>query len=117
MNIISQALRITDKSEPSKDYYLRFRKSFTLDNLPTKSICQISAESEYVLYVNGKRVPITQYSDYPNHKTYTTVDLASYLLKGKNIIAILVYRVGFGTFTHIPNTPGLLFALQFLKGE
>lgn len=112
MNIISQALRITDKSEPSKDYYLRFRKSFTLDNLPAKSICQISAESEYVLYVNGKRVPITQYSDYPNHKTYTTVDLASYLLKGKNIIAILVYRVGFGTFTHIPNTPGLLFALQ-----
>ena len=112
MNIINNALRITDNLPPSIDYYLRFRKTFTLDTLPSNALCQISAESEFVLYVNGQRVPITQYSDYPNHKTYTSVDLASYLTCGNNIIAILVYRVGTGTFTHIPNTPGLLFALQ-----
>jgi alpha-L-rhamnosidase len=71
-------------------YY--FRKSINIADRPAKFIIHVSADNHYKLYVNGKMV-----SDGPARGdlynwNYETVDLARFLVPGKNTVAAIVWN-------------------------
>jgi len=55
----------SDINDRSKDCYKLFRASFTLDKVPEGTAIEIAVDSTFALYVNGKRIPCGQFSDYP----------------------------------------------------
>ncbi len=95
-----------------ENQYVCFRKQFNLESVSPAAFCDISVDSEYVLAINGEKVSHGQFSDFPDRKTFTRVNVASFLKEGKNTLCVLVHYRGRGFFGYIPGTSGLLLALQ-----
>ncbi len=98
--------------EEAPDLYLCFRKKFQLKKTTSPVTAWIAAETDFVLYVNRTRVPVTQFPDFEWEKTFSELDLSPYLQEGENTIAILVWRLGMGNATHRLCPGGLRFALD-----
>ncbi len=90
-----------------------FRKAIQYDEIPEKLIVHVSADNRYNLFVNGQRVCYgPAKGDLKTYK-YDMIDIAPYLVKGKNQLAALVYNAG-------KNRPDALISVQtafFLKSE
>ncbi|MBQ7206493.1 MAG: family 78 glycoside hydrolase catalytic domain [Lentisphaeria bacterium] len=94
------------------DTYAAFRREIFFDAVPPKAELDLAADSDFTLYVNGKVVPGTQFSDYPQRKTYTAFDLSSRLVAGKNVIAVLVHFIGEDFLRELKGFPGLWAVLH-----
>lgn len=71
-----------------------FRKTVEFDEVPTELVIHISADNRYNLFVNGERICYgPAKGDLKTYK-YDVIDIAPYLLKGKNLLAALVYNGG-----------------------
>lgn len=70
-----------------------FRRSFTLEQAPTKAVLHISAEARYKLYVNGQRVAVGPCRSSGEEKYYDTLDIAPYLREGENTIFCQVLQL------------------------
>ena len=91
MAFFSESVRRIDyNGEILPDRYVCFRRNFSLDVIPAEVMLSISAESEYAVYLNGKRLEMTQFPDYPNRKTVSVMDVTQYLEAGENVICVLV---------------------------
>ena len=73
-------------------YY--FRKHIDLSVKPASFIIHVSADNRYKLYVNGTLVSLGPARGDTYYWNYETVDLAPYLVAGKNVVAALVYNEG-----------------------
>ena len=71
-------------------YY--FRKSIDLGVKPVRFVVHVSADNRYKLYVNGKLVSLGPARGDIYYWNYETVDLAPWLVAGKNVISALVYN-------------------------
>ena len=71
-----------------------FRKTFELTEVPQLVPARITADSRYVLFVNGKEVFRGPIRSQPRRMYYDLFDLAPYLQKGKNVIAVDVKFYG-----------------------
>ncbi len=71
-----------------------FRKSFELSDVPAKFIIHISADNRYWLFVNGKRICTGPAKGDMAHWRFESLDIAPYLQKGKNVLAVTVYNQG-----------------------
>ena len=71
-------------------YY--FRKTISLPATPASFIIHLSADNRYKLYVNGTLVSLGPTRGDYYFWNYETVDLASWLVAGKNTIAALVWN-------------------------
>lgn len=98
--------------ENAPDLYLCFRKKFHLKKTNLPVYAQIAAETDFALYVNGTRVPVTQFPDFEWEKTFSELDLSPYIHEGENTVAVLVWRLGMGNATHRLCPGGLRFALD-----
>lgn len=67
-----------------------FRKTFTLDAVPERVPARITADSRYVLYVNGKEVSRGPIRSQPRRMFYDLFDLKPFLAKGENVVAVYV---------------------------
>ena len=90
-----QAEWIWDKDNlTEKNVWMCFYKKITLDKVPEELIADISADSKYWLYINGKTVvfegSVKRGAD-ENSGYYDSVDIAPYLKKGENVICALVW--------------------------
>lgn len=107
---LSKQGRLSDKNE---NQWSCFRKVVVLDKVPSAAIARIAVDSKYWLWINGelavfegqlKRGPT------PNDTYYDEVDLAPYLKKGDNTIALLVWYFGKEGYSHKSSwNPGLVF--------
>ncbi len=89
---------IWDNSDSSEEnVWMCLRKTVEITEIPAKLTAHISADSRYWLYINGqtavyegsvKRGPTADDS------YYDSVDIESYLKKGKNVICALVWYWG-----------------------
>ncbi|RPH99371.1 MAG: alpha-L-rhamnosidase [Calditrichaeota bacterium] len=71
-----------------------YRKTITLEQVPSSFIVHVSADNRYRLYVNRQSVSTGPSRwDLP-HWRFETVDLAPFLKKGENIIAAVVWNFG-----------------------
>ena len=88
---------IAPASVPPKELRNRFcylRKSFVLEVIPRSALARVTADSRFILYVNGVEVTRGPARSIPERLAYSEVDLASYLRAGVNVIAALVRFYG-----------------------
>jgi len=84
---------IAAPNDPGNEYGVYyFRKSIDLAARPTSFIIHISADNRYKLYINGTLVSLGPARGDTYYWNYETVDLAPYLVAGKNMIAALVFN-------------------------
>jgi hypothetical protein len=105
-------------SDPQEfNRYQVFRKSFTADPFQGTTKLYITADSRYVLYLNGERLGQGPVRSWPFDQKYDVYDLTSRLKKGKNTIAVLVRYWGVSTFQYIAGRGGLLCQVVNCQGE
>ncbi|MGV2984701.1 hypothetical protein ACNPNP_13440 [Microbacterium sp. AGC85] len=71
-----------------------FRRDFTLADPPTTLPLRISADSRYVLWVNGQEIGRGPVRGQPYRLTYDDYDIGAALVEGRNTIAVLVTFYG-----------------------
>src|SRR5690606_31918972 len=79
-----------------------FRRSFELAAVPVRVPARITADSRYMLFVNGQRVGHGPVRSQPRRLAYDMYDLAPFLQPGRNVIAILVKYYGRATSDWMP---------------
>lgn len=93
--------------------WIAFRKDVHVDKVKGEVLASIAADSKYWLWVNGELAVFEgglKRGPNPTDSYYDTVDLAPYLHKGDNSIAVLVCYFGKTGFSHISSgKSGLLF--------
>jgi hypothetical protein len=70
------------------------RRSFDLDKVPDSVPARFTADSRFVLYVNGAEVARGPSRSIPERLAYSETDLAPHLRSGKNVIAVVVRFYG-----------------------
>ncbi|RED47803.1 alpha-L-rhamnosidase-related protein [Seonamhaeicola aphaedonensis] len=97
--------------------WVAFRKEFNLKEIPKNALANIAVDTKYWLWVNGEMVLFEgglARGAAPNTNYYDEVDLKSYLKKGENTIAILVWYWGRTRKVHDDSGKGgLLFYADF----
>ncbi len=81
-------------SKPHAYGIYHFRKSFLLDEQPQQFIIHVSADNRYKLFVNDSLVCFGPAKGDLYHWNFETIDIASHLKKGKNIVAAVVWNFG-----------------------
>lgn len=102
---------IDDKPNPW-NYWLSARRTFELSGSPDSALIHITADTRYVLWVNGERLGQGPVRAWPDHWSYDTYDLRGRLTAGVNTIAVLVLHYGVGTFQSLPTRAGLLVQVE-----
>ena len=104
----SKAIWVDEKFE--KDCFAEFVCEYIY--VAGKVKIAVFADSDYILYVNGKMVSFGQYQGYEGLNYYDIVDLTKYLKNGKNIISFEVWRYGQPNFSHVDVKGGLIFEID-----
>ena len=100
---ITTTLTCAEAQPGQANQWIAFRKDVTLEAVPEQAVATIAADSKYWLWINGtlavfegslKRGPT------PKDSYYDEVDLAPYLQKGENRIALLLWYFGKQGFSH-----------------
>ncbi|MBP3446112.1 MAG: glycoside hydrolase [Clostridia bacterium] len=77
-----------------ENVWMCFSKKVSLDTIPDELIADISADSKYWLYINGKAVVFegsVKRGPDKNSGYYDSIDIAPYLKEGENSICALVW--------------------------
>ena len=91
--------------------FVYFRKTFETGAAVKKARILITAESWYELYINGKFVHKGTSVSYPEQQIYDDLDVANYLRKGKNTLAVLVNYYGIPSGWSVPKQAALMAQL------
>ena len=94
----------TERCQSATNTWLIYRKSFAVTNVPNQLIARIAADSKYWLWINDQLVIFEgglKRGPSPSGTYYDPVDIAPYLTKGSNTIAILLWHFGKDGFSHI----------------
>jgi alpha-L-rhamnosidase len=90
-----QANWISHPTASLKDFgVFHFRRTFDLDTQPEKLVIHVSADNRYQLFVNGQNICRGPARGDFMHWRFETIDIAPYLVKGKNSIAAVVWNFG-----------------------
>ncbi|THF79186.1 alpha-L-rhamnosidase [Cohnella fermenti] len=90
-----------------------FKHSFELRNGGIKEAkIAITADSRYVLHVNGKQCGRGPIRSWPAEQSYNIHNVAHLLQEGENTIAVLVMHYGVSTFQYLLSQGGLLAQLD-----
>ena len=74
-----------------------FRRRFQLRRGPGHAPARLTADSRYVLWVNGQELGRGPARSQPSRQRYDAYDLAPYLVSGTNVVAVLVTYYGRAT--------------------
>lgn len=94
-----------------KDSFVSFVDEFDFSG-EDKVELSLCAETNYIAYINDKKVSFGQFPNYPNIKYYDKIDVSKYCVNGKNKLSITVWYEGFDSFTHIDDGAGLIYAVE-----
>ena len=98
------AKRITSaQGQNESNSWLNFQTEIALDKVPGKAVAKIAVDSKYWMWVNGEMVVFEgqlKRGPTPNDTYYDAVDIAPFLKKGSNTIAVLVWYFGKDGFSH-----------------
>jgi hypothetical protein len=84
-----------------------FRKTVMLESVPSRVPTRITADSRYVLYVNGQEVFRGPIRSQPRRLHYDLFDLAPYLVPGRNTLAVHVKYYGTAKSYWMPAAPNM----------
>jgi alpha-L-rhamnosidase len=84
---------IAAANDPGREYGVYyFRKSIDLVTKPSAFSVKVSADNRYKLYVNGTLVSVGPARGDTYYWNYETIDLAPYLVAGKNTVCAIVWN-------------------------
>ncbi|MBK1877197.1 family 78 glycoside hydrolase catalytic domain [Pelagicoccus mobilis] len=106
----------TGEEVPPRNAYIGFKKEFNLQK-GERARLRLTADSRYILWVNGKRAGIGPARAWPAHWEVDEYDLTELCQEGANLIAVLVLAYGEGTMQYIPNAPGMAAAITIRDGQ
>ena len=90
-----RAYWITVPNTPPNGYGVYyFKKSVNLPNKPARFVIHVSADNRYKLYVNHRLVSLGPARGDTYYWNFETIDIAPYLVTGKNTIAAIVWNDG-----------------------
>jgi hypothetical protein len=91
----ASAYWITAATAPHRDESIvDFRKVIALEAPPARFTLHVSADNQFIFYVNGERVGSGPSRSDLAHWRYETYDIARFLRPGKNILAATVWNFG-----------------------
>jgi hypothetical protein len=104
--------------ESPRNEWWCFRKTFEVrDGRWDVAQIALTADSRYVLYVNGERVGRGPVRSWPFEQSYDVHDIGHLLrLDRPNTIAVLVLHFGVSTFYYLRGRGGLLVQLDLREG-
>lgn len=109
-NFLDSAKWIWCSTAPKYDEYGEFVEEFSYKEGTV--ILQISADSNYAVYINSQLAAWGQYADFPYDKVYDEIDITEFCRKGTNRIAIIVWYYGLETTSvYYPGNAGLIYTL------
>lgn len=111
MSCFTNAKWIWNSLDFSSDEHVDFFTVFNYDKEDGAVFLNVSADSDYGVYINGAFVEFGQYPDYPHYKVYDSIDISEYLVEGSNSLAFEVWYYGNNCSTNIDDGPGLIFSL------
>ncbi|MGE4568438.1 MAG: alpha-L-rhamnosidase C-terminal domain-containing protein [Bacteroidales bacterium] len=116
-NLLGEAEWIAaDGAAADTNLWTAFSRDFTLQRVPQRAEAYIAVDSKYWLWINGRQVVFEgglKRGPNPTDTYADKIDLAPYLKRGSNRIAILVWYFGRQGFSHHSSgKPGMLFAMQ-----
>src|SRR3954464_10531786 len=79
---------------PARFSLAQFRRVVALQDVPERVPLRVSADSRYVLWVNGIEVGRGPIRSQPRRLRYDGYDIAPYLRAGRNVVAVLVTYYG-----------------------
>jgi hypothetical protein len=80
---------------PAKEYSVHhFRKIFSLEEVPDSLVIHTSGDNRYQLFVNGQLATWGPLRGDLRHWYYESTDIAPWLQKGKNVLAVVVLNYG-----------------------
>ncbi|CAM4423601.1 Alpha-L-rhamnosidase N-terminal domain-containing protein [Pedobacter westerhofensis] len=86
---------VTSPNAMQREYGVyHFRRTFNLSAAPANFIVHVSADNRYRLFVNGKPVCSGPARGDLFNWYYESIDISSYLKRGSNTIAALVWNMG-----------------------
>jgi alpha-L-rhamnosidase len=92
----------SDSADERPEAHGLFRKRFVLEQVPERAPARITADSRYVLFVNGQEVFRGPVRSQPRRMHYDLFDLAPYLETGENVVAVYVKYYGTANSYWIP---------------
>ncbi|WP_299059469.1 LamG-like jellyroll fold domain-containing protein [uncultured Polaribacter sp.] len=111
-SVDAQSQWIWQQQDGSANTWMAFRKTITIDAVPSEAIVKIAVDSKYWLWINGEMVLFEgglARGAAPNTTYYDSVDLAPYLKSGENTIAILAWYFGRTRKSHLDSGKGGLY--------
>ena len=102
----------TFENQNATNTWLCFSKTIDLDKTPESAKTRIAVDSKYWLWINGEMVIFeggVKRGHNPKDTYFDEIDLAGYLKKGKNTIAILLWYFGKEGFSYNPSGKAALF--------
>jgi hypothetical protein len=115
-----QANWIWQRQAGPRNTWMAFRKTVVLDKAPVTAMAKIAVDSKYWLWVNGRQVVFEgelKREANPMDTYYDEVNLAPWLVAGKNSIAILTWYWGKEGHSHISSGQGGLVFECALDGK
>src|SRR5437016_7791091 len=107
---------ITSPDGPQRDQsVLHFRKFIELARQPEHFIVHVSADNQFILYVNQQRVGFGPSRSDLGHWRYETYDIAPFLRPGRNVLAAAVWN--FGVLTPLAQISDRTGFLLYGSGE
>lgn len=101
--------------EQPRNYWLSFRKTFELHEPFEKTYFNITADSRYVLYINNHLIGMGPIRSWPSEQFYDSYEIDKHLIKGNNIIAVLVTHFGISNFQYVEGRGGFFAQLEILR--
>lgn len=108
-DVFSSSKWIWISEQDGEDEYGEFFSVFECDNVNLR--INLSVDSDYALFINGKFVDSNQYGDFEHYKIYDVIDISKFVKKGKNMLAILGYHCGVSTSRYKKATAGVIFEI------
>jgi len=100
------------EASPRNEWHC-FRRSFTVPETGGTARLHISADSRYVLFVNGNRIGRGPVRSWPSEQFYDTYELGGHIRPGVNTIAVLVMHWGVANFYYLLGRGGLIAELEW----
>ncbi|MBN1623593.1 MAG: alpha-L-rhamnosidase N-terminal domain-containing protein [Clostridia bacterium] len=87
-----------------------FRKEFTVNSCE-ETVIRISADTRYVLYINGREIGRGPIRSTIERWYYDEYDISADIMTGRNLLAVRVWDYGWSTYQTIANKGGLSFEI------
>jgi len=98
-----------------RNSYLCARKVFNAPRGLRAATIRITADSRYVLYLNGERLGQGPVRSWPFEQSFDTYEVGDRLRPGKNVVSVLVHHFGTSTFQYVVGRGGLLCQVDLVS--